>query len=380
MNPSRRTSPDRLLFSSSAALAAVLLGGGGAFIFQLQTTGSLSPTIATATVVVVGIVAWAVTAAGFVFQQRRIATRAVELLADIDDVVVVVRDEIVQEAVGPTASVLGADNESIVGLTLGEILQSAELDRVRIALAHAVGSRDTVSVVASLPTSHAGNAATPDHFVDLIIRDRTADRRFHAVVITIRDVTSRATAERLLVSAAAVDPQTQLPNRARFLDLVDAEIHRARRSGDHITVLSVGIDRHMTMIEGFCEADVTEIMQEMARRIRSAVRVEDAVSRCASDQFAVLLGGLQPAIGRAYAIDVADRIATSLNQSFYISGSKLEIAVSVGAAHRAQGGTELTPNELLSVAEESLRSVRANSNRWSSSADPSSPRPTESAD
>ena len=380
MNEPRHHEPRGLLLSSSAALSAVLLIGGGALTFQLQESGTFSAIAATAVIITIGVVALGLTAGGFVLQQRQIAGRSTDLLADIDDVVMIVQDAFIREAVGPTASVLGQSNESIVGLTLGEALQSAELDRVHVALAHCVGSRDVVSVVSSLPTSHEGTPATPDHFVDLLIRDRTSDRRFNAFVITVRDVTGRAFAESQLVSAAAVDPQTQIPNRARFIELVDAEIHRARRSGDHLTVLSVGIDRHKTMIEGFSEADVSEIMQEMARRIRTMVRVEDAVGRSTADQFAVLLGGLQPAIGRAYAIDVADRIAAALNQAFYIAGSKLEVSVSVGAAHRAQGGTEMSPKELLSEAEESLRGVRANSNRWRDPSDPAQTRPTETAD
>lgn len=379
MNAPRRPKAPRLLLSSSGALATVLVIGGGALTFQQQKAGTLSPAAATVASVAVGLVALLVTAGGFLFQQRHITARSTALLDDIDDVVMIVQDGIVRQAVGPTRHVLGQLPETTVGLTLGEVLQSAEFDRVHVALAHAVGSRDTVSIVSSLPISHEGTPATPDHFVDLLIRDRTSDRRFNAFVLTVRDVTGRAFAERQLVSAAASDSQTQLPNRARFVELVDAEIHRARRSGDHITVLSIGIDRHKTIIEGFSEADVTEIMQEMARRIRVTVRVEDAVGRSASDQFAVLLGGLQPAIGRAYALDVADRITTVLNEPFYVAGSKLELVVSVGASHRAQGRTEMSPNELLSEAEESLRGVRANSNRWREPTD-SPPHRAETSD
>jgi diguanylate cyclase (GGDEF)-like protein len=380
MDAKPQTQPTGLTLTTSLAFAGVIVTSGGALAYQLQRWGNITATMATVLAVSFGVIAVIVCSVGFIARERQATDRVGVLLSDIDDAVLLVQDSVIVEALGPTEHVLGASAESITGLTLREVLQSSELDRINGALAHAVGWRDHASTVTSLPISHSGNIAEPDRFVDLYIRDRTADRTLRSFVVTVRDVTARARAESQLVTASAADSQTNLPNRSRFLELIDAEVHRARRSGDHITVLSVGIDRHATMIEGFTEADVTEIMMEMARRIRAAVRVEDAVGRAASDQFGVLLGGLAPAVGRAYAIDVADRIATGLSEPFYISGSKLEITVSIGAAHRSQGGTEMTPTELLRDAEESLRGVRANTNRWREATDSVSPRPAETAE
>jgi diguanylate cyclase (GGDEF)-like protein len=380
MDAKPRSRPQGLTLTTSLAFAGVIVTSGGALAYQLLRWGRVTPTAATVVAVAFGIIAVIVCSVGFIVRERQATDRVGTLLSDIDDAVLLVQDSVIVEALGPTKSVLGAEPESITGLTLREVLQSPELDRVNGALAHAVGWRDSASTVTALAISHTGNIAEPDHFVDLFVRDRTADRQLRSFVVTVRDVTARTRAESQLVTASAADPQTNLPNRSRFVELVDAEIHRARRSGDHITVLVVGIDRHSTMIEGFTESDVTEIMLEMARRIRLAVRVEDAVGRSASDQFSVLLGGLAPAVGRAYAIDVADRISTGLGQPFHISGSSLSVAVSVGAAHRAQGGTEMSPNELLRDAEESLRGVRANTNRWREATDSVRPSPAETAE
>ena len=362
MNVSRRSNPIAGPLSSAWALSAVLLAVGGAGALQVLRWGA-SAHQAVAISLAAGVTAVVAIGASSAYQAQRVSSRLALLLADSDDVVLLVHDGIVGATAGPIESVLRVSDETAIGLTLAEVLPSHDFDRVQAAFTHAVGQQDLPARVASLPLGPDG-ASSPDRFVDLIVRDRSADRSVRAFVVTVRDVTGRTTAERQLLEAAANDAQTQLPNRSRFLDLITAEIHRARRSGDHITVLSVGLDRHQTILEGFNESDVAEIMFEMGQRLRTAVRVEDAVGRTASDQFGVLLGGLTPAIGRAYAVDVADRIATLLHAPFHVSGSRVELNVSVGAAHRAQGTTDVPAHDLLRDAEESLRSVRANTDRW----------------
>lgn len=362
MNVSRRSNPVAGPLSSAWALSAVLLAVGGAGALQVLRWGA-SAHQAVAVALSAGVAAVVVLGASSAYRAQRVASRLALLLADTDDVVLLVRDGIVGATAGPIEYVLRVADETAIGLTLAEVLPSHDFDRVQAAFTHAVGQQNTPARVTGLPIGPDG-ASMPDRFVDLIVRDRSTDRAVRAFVVTVRDVTGRTAAERKLLEAAANDAQTQLPNRARFLDLVTSEIHRARRSGDHVTVLSVGLDRHQTILEGFNETDVADIMFEMGQRLRTAVRVEDAVGRTASDQFGVLLGGLTPAIGRAYAVDVADRIATMLHAPFHISNSRIELNVSIGAAHRSQGTAEVPAHDLLRDAEESLRSVRANTDRW----------------
>jgi diguanylate cyclase (GGDEF)-like protein len=190
------------------------------------------------------------------------------------------------------------------------------------------------------------------------------DRAVRGQIVTVSDATDRVLAQQAVAIAASVDPETLLPNRERLVELLDMTLHRARRKGDHVALLSVGLDRHATLIEGFDETGRDAIMTEVARRIRSTIRLEDPVGRTAPDQFGVVLGGLEPRIGRAFALDVADRITRIVAEPFEVAGSRLTLAVSVGAAHRAQGQPEPSPTELLADAEESLAMVRANTNRW----------------
>ena len=349
--------------SPAIAMASLVLAIGGAFGY-LYVQWGYSAASAVTVAISSGLAALIISLTGLIVRERHHRRRTSGLLRDIDDVVVLVQGKTVVEVLGPTQSVLGVDPADIEGLTLDEILPSPEQDRVEVAFLHALGRNDEPTVVASLPVGRDSTLTVADRFVDLFVRDESGDRSLRAFVVTIRDVTARAIAERQLREAAASDRETQLPNRARFLELIDFEIHRAKRSGAHVSVLVVGLDRHAMILDGFQESDVVEIMQEVARRIRNTVRVEDAVGRVAADQFGVLLGGLDSAIGRAFAIDVADRIVTSIVAPFHIANSRLELTVSVGAAHRGHGKAEHAPAELLGEAEESLRCVRLNANRW----------------
>jgi diguanylate cyclase (GGDEF)-like protein/PAS domain S-box-containing protein len=275
-----------------------------------------------------------------------------------------VRDGQVVDAYGATERTLGVDPEAAVGLLLHEVVATTEPARLDEVFNHALGQRDHGAKVTGLALCEQNRANGDGRYVDVAVRDKSHDRSVRAYVVTVTDATDRTQAQRALAVAASVDGETLLPNRERLVELLDMTLHRARRKGDHVAVLTVGIDRHGSIVEGFDESAQRAIMTEIARRVRSTVRLEDPVGRVSKDQFAVILGGLEPRIGRAFALDVADRISRSVGDPFEVSGSRLAMAVSVGAAHRAQGSPEPSPHELLSEAEESLSQVRANTNRW----------------
>lgn len=340
-----------------------MLLGGGTLAQQLLRWDARA-TNAVSAAIGAGVVALVISEFGWVLRERSERRRMTSVNADGTDVMLLVRDGQVVDAYGNTERTLGVDPDTAVGLLLHEVVATIEPARLDEVFNHALGQRDRGAKVTGLALREQNRANGDRRYVDVAVRDKSHDRAIRAYVVTVSDATDRTQAQRALAVAASVDGETLLPNRERLVELLDMTLHRARRKGDHVAVLTVGIDRHGSIVEGFDESAQRAIMTEVARRVRSTVRMEDPVGRVSADQFAVILGGLEPRIGRAFALDVADRISRSVGDPLEVSGSRLTLAVSVGAAHRAQGSPEPSPHELLGEAEESLSQVRANTNRW----------------
>lgn len=347
--------------------AVVVLLLGGTFAQQL-IRWDRPPNQAVLVAVGFGLLAIGVVEIGRFVQGRQFDARTAVLQSDSTEVVMLVRDGQVTAAIGgATSYALGIDPKLAVGLLIEEVIRTTEPNRLKDVFAHALGQRDrgarSTGLVLDAPRQQGGEY----RYVDVAVRDRNHDRAIRAFVVTVSDATDRVAAQQHLARTASIDQETALPNRERLVEFLDMVLHRARRKGDHVAILTVGIDRHASLVEGFDEASRTAIMAEVARRIRATVRLEDPVGRIAVDQFGVLLGGLEPKIGRAFALDIADRIAQTVSEPMEVGGSRLSLAVSVGASHRSQGGAEPTASELLVDAQDSLEQVRANTNRWKDS-------------
>jgi diguanylate cyclase (GGDEF)-like protein len=136
------------------------------------------------------------------------------------------------------------------------------------------------------------------------------------------------------------DPVTRLPNRALFEDRLRFAIAFSDRTDSSVGVLHVHLDRFqsITALLGRTVGDL--VLEQVARRLESALRTTDTLTLAARHDFAVLLPGID-SVGDAEA--VACRIHRLLAAPFVVGGHELEIAASIGIAvyptHGASGVT-----------------------------------------
>lgn len=143
--------------------------------------------------------------------------------------------------------------------------------------------------------------------------------------------------ERQLAHNALHDPLTGLPNRNLALERLGSAISAQR----HIALLYLGIGNFRTVSES-CEAGGTDrVMQQLANRLKAALRPADSLARMVGDEFVLLLEGSD----MEGAVATADRVQQLSMKPFRVDNLDIALDCRIGiAAYPADGST---PEELL---------------------------------
>ena len=146
---------------------------------------------------------------------------------------------------------------------------------------------------------------------------------------------------------AHTDPLTGLPNRRTLDRLLELELARAGRQGQALNVAIFGIDRFTDLILAGGNAAGDEALRRVAQVLAESVRLVDNIARFANDEFILVAPGPDVMI-------VAQRLVKKIAALAPIHGK----AVSVSAGVAAYPSDGRTPDELLEVAEKSLKQAR----------------------
>ena len=161
-----------------------------------------------------------------------------------------------------------------------------------------------------------------------------------------------------LARKAMIDGLTRLWNRSAILEIAAGECARAER-GKPMAVAMIDADHFKACNDTFGHQTGDRVLEELAARIRSAVRDFDAVGRYGGEEFLVVLSDCTTTA----AGDVAERIrSTVADVGVATSAGFLPISVSIGVA---AFNAELTSVEqLVAAADEAMyRAKHAGRNR-----------------
>lgn len=147
---------------------------------------------------------------------------------------------------------------------------------------------------------------------------------------------------------ASIDALTGLFNRRHFDARLEAELQRARRRGEPLTLLMLDIDNFKTIndVHGHVVGD--RLLRCVADRLRRGVRIFDVCARYGGDEFAILM----PSTPIETALLVAERIRVSVRAHCAHAGST--VTVSTGIAHVAG-----EYHDLVSIADQALLEAKA---------------------
>ena len=156
------------------------------------------------------------------------------------------------------------------------------------------------------------------------------DAGFIAHFWQYRDVTSRRKAQEQLRRQAFADSLTGLPNRARFIEEVNAVLRTLRRHPQRrAAVLFIDLDRFKIVNDRMGHATGNQLLMAFVERLRRCVRDTDVVGRLGGDEFTILLGDMD---SPREEIRVAQRILESLRKPFSVANEQFTVTASIGVA------------------------------------------------
>ncbi|MFN2466377.1 MAG: diguanylate cyclase domain-containing protein, partial [Candidatus Dormibacteria bacterium] len=117
----------------------------------------------------------------------------------------------------------------------------------------------------------------------------------------LQDITERKRAEQEMQFLALHDTLTGLPNRTLFTDRLQQAILTASRDGASFGLLVMDMDRFKEVNDSLGHQSGDLLLQQMAARLRGALRQSDTVARLGGDEFGVLPFGVQDLQGSVLA-------------------------------------------------------------------------------
>lgn len=145
-------------------------------------------------------------------------------------------------------------------------------------------------------------------------------------LFTAVDHTDQSRIEQVLRRELLTDPLTALPNRAGFLELVEAGDHEP---GSPRAVLMLDLVRFSRINESLGPTAGDEIIITVARRIKAVLRAGDTLARVGGNEFAVFSSAISdPEVAER----VAERARDALANPVRIGSYSINVEAAVGCA------------------------------------------------
>jgi diguanylate cyclase (GGDEF)-like protein len=185
------------------------------------------------------------------------------------------------------------------------------------------------------------------------LENRVAERTAQLVTTNeelTKEVSVRKQVEEQLLHNAFHDGLTGLANRALFMDHLKLALGRAERHEAYrFAVLFLDLDRFKFVNDSLGHTVGDQVLVGIARRLETAMRPGDTVSRLGGDEFTILLDDVGDA-GEARA--VAERLQRELSMPYNLGGQEVFITVSIGIATSATGYQ--CPEDILQDADTAM--------------------------
>lgn len=312
--------PDQLEGVMTLAVAAItgliMLGGLGAVVIESATSRSALERI------------------------RTLANAAYEGI-------VVVQGGIIKDANAAFCDLAGAPIEEINGKPFNEALLSFD---------DALGVRTDAERREGHMHPVSGGPSVPVEIFARVMDDGARAETRGLMVLAIRDLRERRSAEEKIRYLAEHDGLTGLPNRNAMQSRLVAALDRVEASGETLALICVDLDhfKEANDLHGHLAGDA--VLVEAARRLQDSVQAPSFAARLGGDEFVVvqITDEDQPTA----AAELAGRLLETLKDGMTYEGQDLAMAASLGVSLYPDDGR--TGEALLANADMALYRAKEN--------------------
>jgi diguanylate cyclase (GGDEF)-like protein/PAS domain S-box-containing protein len=254
------------------------------------------------------------------------------------------KDGLITDANPPLLALLGHTLESMRGVPALDFV--APDQRARVGAVMAAGAEVSYETA----VLHRDGTRLPVEFIV-----RTMQHQGERLRMTIvRDLRAHLEANARIHYLAHHDALTGLPNRAAFIEQLQALIPPALAEGTPLALLFIDLDHFKRVNDSLGHLVGDRLLQTVARRITGTLRAGDLVSRFGGDEFLVLLGSGTPL---AAVQDVADKLLAEIGAAVEVQGESISVTPSIGVAVFPRDAD--TPEELIKHADTAMYHAKA---------------------
>lgn len=178
------------------------------------------------------------------------------------------------------------------------------------------------------------------------VRSPLPERTIDHYVLMFSDISALRRAEDHLISLVHHDHLTGLGNRRKLEKVLNTEIVRAERHRSNFGVLYLDLDGFKLVNDTLGHQAGDKLLQTVANRITSTIRIGDTAARVGGDEFVMVLSDVQTP---SDCFVVADKLLKAISQDISLSDNVVSISGSIGIA--LYPGDARTANDLLMCAD-----------------------------
>jgi diguanylate cyclase (GGDEF)-like protein/PAS domain S-box-containing protein len=188
----------------------------------------------------------------------------------------------------------------------------------------------------------------------------SGEGRSESRIFLFSDISQRIAYERQIRYQARYDILTRLANRNTATRFLEQGMAEASSSGLRLALLFLDVDRFKDVNDSMGHAAGDELLQQLARRLHSCVRVSDVVGRLSGDEFVVIL----PALSSMDAIEACvEKLLYAFSDPFKIAEQMIHVSCSIGIAVFPDDAA--TVDALMSHADMAMYDAKSSGGGWS---------------
>ncbi|HYZ15172.1 MAG TPA: MHYT domain-containing protein, partial [Candidatus Acidoferrum sp.] len=168
---------------------------------------------------------------------------------------------------------------------------------------------------------------------DVVLETRWVPLRDHGASVTgviavATDITERRRVEIALKHQALHDALTDLPNRSFFHERLETALRAAEKTRGQCCLGLIDLDRFKEVNDTLGHHVGDALLEQVARRLKAALRETDVAARLGGDEFAFLLSN----VSEAQAIAIGRELLATVDAPYVVGDRTLDIRGSLGLA------------------------------------------------